>query len=446
MASTPSSAKVIVVGAGIGGVTAAYQLTKRGFDVTVYDKADFVGGRMKSVTVGEFNIDVGAGILPGAYADTKALIHEAGLQHLMEEVNGNCVFLRGDRHHALDMANMAGGMITTGLISLWSKFALLRLALDLLLNYRKLNFYNMGVAAASDTDSVASYCQRNFPPEVNAYLLGPFVRTMYLHTPEEASITELLWCMKNLTGRSFSLKGGMDILAKKLAETLDVQLNTEVNTVRHCDGKVEVEVVRDGRTRIEHADYCVIASDAPGLNRLYCSGLSGRQSSYLQNLKYCPDIVITFCLRVEPAIDAILIQVPESVDPELAAVVVDNKKGAGRAPPGKGMVTCHFLSSWGARMFNESDEVILAEATARVARIVPEVATQLETYHIERWSAAATNAERGTFSKLADFMADIDAQSPVQICGDYMALSSVNVSVATAGVAVDNIINQSTRV
>ncbi|XRM37015.1 hypothetical protein ABZX51_000507 [Aspergillus tubingensis] len=37
--------KVIVVGAGAGGVATAARLAKQGFDVTVVEKNDLVGGR-----------------------------------------------------------------------------------------------------------------------------------------------------------------------------------------------------------------------------------------------------------------------------------------------------------------------------------------------------------------------------------------------------------------
>ena len=37
--------KIAIVGAGITGLSCAEQLTKAGFEVTIYDKSNHVGGR-----------------------------------------------------------------------------------------------------------------------------------------------------------------------------------------------------------------------------------------------------------------------------------------------------------------------------------------------------------------------------------------------------------------
>ena len=305
----------------------------------------------------------------------------------------------------------------------------------------KLSFTNMGLSADLDIETVAEYCERELPQETLDYLLGPFVRTMFLHPPEQASIAELLWSIKNLTGNSFSLRGGMDSLAKKLAEGLDVCLNTPVERVTSTDHYVEVAIAdTNGHKRVERADYCVIATDAKALLELFGEGLTERQTQYLEGLLYSIDHVVSFALSRAPAIDATLVQVPAPMDPELAALVIDNKKGSGRVPQGKGMVTCHFIDSWGQRMIGKSDEEIVATARTSVAKIIPEVDECLEFTNIETWHRAATMSEAGTYQQLSNFTEDLDSTSRVQLCGDYMSLSSVNVSVATSKVAVNNIL------
>lgn len=51
--------KVVIVGAGIGGVTAAARLGKLGFDVEVYEKNDFTGGRCSLIHKDGFRWDQG---------------------------------------------------------------------------------------------------------------------------------------------------------------------------------------------------------------------------------------------------------------------------------------------------------------------------------------------------------------------------------------------------
>lgn len=51
--------RTIVIGAGLGGLSAAIRLAARGARVTVYDKNPQPGGRMSTVTAGDFTWDVG---------------------------------------------------------------------------------------------------------------------------------------------------------------------------------------------------------------------------------------------------------------------------------------------------------------------------------------------------------------------------------------------------
>jgi phytoene desaturase len=54
-----SAKKVVIVGAGPGGLTAGMILASRGFDVTIVEKKDRVGGRNAELKVGDFSFDTG---------------------------------------------------------------------------------------------------------------------------------------------------------------------------------------------------------------------------------------------------------------------------------------------------------------------------------------------------------------------------------------------------
>lgn len=54
-----SSRRVIVIGAGIAGLTAAVQLAARGLDVTVVERSGHPGGKMREVAFGDRRIDSG---------------------------------------------------------------------------------------------------------------------------------------------------------------------------------------------------------------------------------------------------------------------------------------------------------------------------------------------------------------------------------------------------
>ena len=51
--------KIIIIGAGPGGLSAGMILSHKGYDVTIYEKADKVGGRTSPINIGEYTFDLG---------------------------------------------------------------------------------------------------------------------------------------------------------------------------------------------------------------------------------------------------------------------------------------------------------------------------------------------------------------------------------------------------
>ncbi|KAL9261820.1 Protoporphyrinogen oxidase 2, chloroplastic/mitochondrial-like protein, partial [Drosera capensis] len=51
--------KVAVIGAGISGLCAAYELADAGVEVVLYEKEDRLGGDCRSVTIEDIDLDLG---------------------------------------------------------------------------------------------------------------------------------------------------------------------------------------------------------------------------------------------------------------------------------------------------------------------------------------------------------------------------------------------------
>ena len=56
--------KVIVIGAGFGGIAVALRMRARGYDVTLIDRLSAIGGRAQVFERGGFRHDAGPPLLP----------------------------------------------------------------------------------------------------------------------------------------------------------------------------------------------------------------------------------------------------------------------------------------------------------------------------------------------------------------------------------------------
>src|SRR6202012_2728230 len=70
---------VLVLGAGMAGLTAARALAERGVRVTVLEARDRVGGRVFTRRAGDVNVELGAEFVHGRPPELWALLKESGV-------------------------------------------------------------------------------------------------------------------------------------------------------------------------------------------------------------------------------------------------------------------------------------------------------------------------------------------------------------------------------
>ncbi|MFM8869623.1 MAG: phytoene desaturase family protein, partial [Candidatus Nanopelagicus sp.] len=78
-------ARISVIGAGVGGMSAAARLAKQGHEVTIYENSDRSGGKCRTEWFGDYGFDTGPSLLtlPAVYRD---LFIKTGkrLEHILE--------------------------------------------------------------------------------------------------------------------------------------------------------------------------------------------------------------------------------------------------------------------------------------------------------------------------------------------------------------------------
>jgi len=166
---------VAVVGAGVTGLVAAYELRRRGVNVTVYESAAHSGGAIRTTHADGFLAEHG----PNSFVSSpqvEDLISKLDLHGDVVEAdpagNKRYVVRRGN---LLPFPLTPTAMLTTRLFSLRAK---LRVLAEPLVARRK------GV----DDESIASFVRRRLGREVLDYAVDPFISGIFAGDPEQLSM------------------------------------------------------------------------------------------------------------------------------------------------------------------------------------------------------------------------------------------------------------------
>jgi len=234
---------IAVIGAGIAGLTCAYELQKAGHTVVVYEARSQVGGRMASREKEGFLFDIGADHLCNLYDEMKKYCVEFGIQW--------------EPMRFLKYGITVNGQIIppNNVLSPLSKF---RLALQYFLIRNVGDFFNLTELAVHDHGDAYTFMRRRTGKQVADYFVDAFTAVYQFHRADEISTGALLGIMKSISHNKngwdlHRTQGGMQALPNAFAKNLDVRLNHEVKSV-----EAGTQVVVDG----DSYDYAVIATQA----------------------------------------------------------------------------------------------------------------------------------------------------------------------------------------
>jgi oxygen-dependent protoporphyrinogen oxidase len=422
--------RVAVVGAGVGGLTAAYRLTRAGATVTVFEAEPKPGGRVETVRTGGYVIDTAATAVGGGYAVYTALAAELGVRIVPSPAcTGIC---RDGRIHLLRIDRMIRSGLTTRLLSPAAKLRALRLGRDVMRARRNglLDYADMSTAAPLDTESAHDYALRRLGPELDHYLCEPITRAMLIADTSRSSVVELFSGVANAFGGGWGApEGGAVAIVDALVDRLDdVRLSTSIRTVRDAGSGVEIEY-GDGRT--EGFDAAVVACPLP-VAAAICPDRADLLGPLRDGMAYTSAISVAIGTTRIPDCPALMLQFPSTEERDIGLIFLDHNKMPGRAPEGRGLFTACWEMDAAARRSGEPDEALVGHTMGVLTRYFPELAGTVEMTHVRRWPLALPHTGAGAFRLIADFNAAVDPADRVQFVGDWVSESGQNSAMAVA--------------
>ena len=229
---------IVVVGAGLTGLSTAFNLRQKGRDVLVLEKENRIGGQIRTHREDGFTFESGPNTGVVSFPEVTELFQNLEGRCEMEtarESSKRRLIWKGNKFHALPSGPLSA--ITTPLFTLSDKFRILGEP------WRK---------KGTDPDEpVGSLAQRRLGRSFYEYAVDPFVSGVYAGDPMKLTTRYALPKLYNLearygsfirgamakakepktdrdrlvTKKVFSAKGGLEHLVEALAEDVDIMLN-----------------------------------------------------------------------------------------------------------------------------------------------------------------------------------------------------------------------------
>jgi oxygen-dependent protoporphyrinogen oxidase len=191
-----SDARVAVVGGGISGLSAAYELHRRGASFVLIEKSDRLGGVIRTERADGFTIDAGPDSLVTQKPAAIALCRELGLADRLVPTRTprTAYVVRDGVLHPLPLGSVFG--IPTGIGPLAAQRLLsprgrLRLGMELLAPRRRGDPDRKNAEDGLRDESIDAFFRRRFGPEAADYLAEPLLAGIHSGDPERLSMHAL---------------------------------------------------------------------------------------------------------------------------------------------------------------------------------------------------------------------------------------------------------------
>lgn len=421
---------IAVIGAGISGLSAAYELKRAGFKPVILEKESFVGGRMSSELVDGFVVEKAAYTFPEFHRSLTSFLHEMGMEHALVQTPGtSSTFIRGKEYQI--KIGSPTDFLRYKLLSVKNKKDMVKLFL-----YAKSMGKHLNLVRPSEKSfelervSTAEYLLRDYDEEILEYVADPMFCEIFLGRPENNSKLAFLATISNLARfKIFSFDTGMGMLPERMMRDLDVRLDSPVTSIR-SKARGEPYEVNVGGHRPEsfHCDGIIFAIPSP-LVPTICDELPETVKEILSQVPYAPSIVTAFAVdKTYPGTSLINNLARKDFD-VVGTVVFDHHKGPNHVPEGKELVTAVLREQASRTLLEESEERIVNAALKDLDALFPGLSNTVRFSRVYRWEFGAVQLPPGSLFKHYSARKHLEAQfDDLSFAGDGLYKSSLEVS------------------
>ncbi|MDU0347387.1 protoporphyrinogen/coproporphyrinogen oxidase [Actinomyces sp. MRS3W] len=408
--------KFVVIGAGISGLAAAWHLQTAGADVTLLERSQRPGGRIRSVVLNDCTVETGANFITDAYRIIPSLTHHMGIG--FQHVTSSSAIARAGRLRpfrttrplsAIRSGALPAPVAFTQLPGL-ARFAALARGRGTCDPLDWLELDSLPAPQWLEAIGLTAFAEYTWRPAYHGFYFQDTA------TVSAAAIAAM--AAHGVRQRTLTAPGGLSTITDALATRLDLHTGTEVigieetptATVVHTDG---------GIFRSDAVIAAVPGPDLPGLMELDPLESAIAATPYSFGLLVC--LGTSRRLESDELAGAYGVLLHPDDGP-LAAVSVASR--AGHAHGTGDVVTCMFAGAGARKLAGRPDEQVIASARQALLTWAPRLDNVLLTAPdrnlVVRISHAMPVSEPGRLARIAAYRKHARRRR-VLIAGDCLA-------------------------
>ncbi|MCJ7661602.1 MAG: FAD-dependent oxidoreductase [Anaerolineales bacterium] len=433
-----TSKHIIVIGAGISGLTAAFRLQQAGHEVSVVEARQRVGGRMITIDWKGFSIDPGAEFVTSADKFLLEMVRDLGIEDkLIDYSEANTGFdvsvMRDGEVHSFNFMSIASYFGWTG-VSLKARLSMLKL-LPYMMRAGRADVYYPENAPGTDDVPMEQFFYEKINAEMFEYWVELTMDVFCGYVPEDLSAKMLLLLFGSyLSQKLYTFEGGIGFLPEQLARQVGVTLGAVVSNVEmKADGSgVKVETQVDGQAKTIDADQVVVAVPGDKVLELFDEPLPAWKQ-FFEKVGYTRvGIVYHHVEGDDPSFEEGGIMFPRKEPWNLSAV------GWKRRGDGRVLV----MSDLKSHLYDPaiSDDELRAKVTDEMIRAVPAFESAIQDQMVFRWPRKVPKYPVGYLTALKAFKHE-PQEGPVYFCGDYLIGPNAGAALASGWLCAQRVEN-----
>lgn len=430
MPKLQNGSKIAIIGSGISGLVAGYELTKKGFDVEVFEKQATVGGRAVSVEVEGLNIDTGASFLMDSYDKVYSYLREFGLleeNQTPKPMEPSTVVLKDNKlqRYGLSVDFLSITDRIKFLYGLWK--------MNRYLKTNKFTFFEPWTNPKDFTDNPSKqYLLEHFDSKIVDYFFEPGIRCVQFHSTEQIGTESLLAFFKNgVPADGLKYFTAMPQYIGKYAEVLagkqKVNLNQEVLKVEKLPNEKFNLTFKNGESR---AFDKIILNTTPDIIQKVYADFSPNQGKILKKAEFSQSITIAFKLPKDLISGFYLALVPFVENEVICSYTNEQMKGENYSDDKFSVVNVYLHEEAVSKynLFEKTDSQIFDLVKKEFIKVAPFLAglseqQKLQTVQnllVQKWPLALSKSPADYTKVQSEFWENGQGENGVWFAGDWV--------------------------